>query len=111
MGPYCRDLSRDSRDLARNIELGDESWIGYELQDQFGPALESVRTLIARKPRERDLETHNWLELVASIDYLVRVNGMTVDQAEVALHEAKGHLMHDFRAALEALQAVKLVAA
>lgn len=111
MGPYCRTLARDNRELAQNIDLGDQSWTGYELQDQFDPALELVRTLIAHKPGERDLATHDWLELVASIDYLVNVNDLSVEETEASLRLMKGHLMHDFQAALDALSAAKLVAA
>lgn len=111
MGPYCRDLAQDNRELARNVELDDLSWEGYELQDRFDSALESVRGLIARKPVERDLATHDWLELLASIDYLVYVNGLTVEEAKTSLDDVKRHLMHDYPAALEALRAAKLVAA
>jgi len=111
MGPYCRDLARDNRTLAQELDLGDQSWTGYELQDQFAEALTTVRSLMERKPNERDLPTHDWMELLASIDYLVCVNGLSLDDAEQVLNEAKGHLMHDYPRAIEALSALKLVAA
>lgn len=111
MGPYSRELARDNRTLAQELDLGDRSWAGYELQDQFEDALATVRSLMQRKPNERDLATHDWMELLASIDYLVYVNGLDLCAAERVLNDAKGHLMHDYPRAIEALTALKLVAA
>jgi uncharacterized protein YwgA len=110
-GPYCGELSVDNRELAKSLGLGDESWKGSRLQDKYAPSVAAVREMLDAKPTEPDLASHDWMELLASLDYLVAVNGLSTEEAEAVLGETKSHLMHDFHAARETLCATRLLPA
>ncbi len=72
MGPYSPDLTRDYYDLAEALEFGDEE-DSRELRPHVRERLSRILPLLM-VPEDVALQQPDWLELVASYDYLHRVS-------------------------------------
>ena len=90
-GPYSPSLAEDYYHLADELEIGDESYEEYQLKKSLSDRLEKVQPLID-KPEEFKLENVDWLELVASYDYLGRVRKLSDEKADKVLAKEKPDL-------------------
>ena len=90
-GPYSPSLAEDYYHLADELEIGDESYEEYQLKKSLSDRLEKVQPLID-KPEEFKLENVDWLELVASYDYLRRVRKLSDEKADKVLAKEKPDL-------------------
>ena len=90
-GPYSPSLAEDYYHLADELEIGDESYEDYQLKKSLSDRLEKVQPLID-KPEEFMLENVDWLELVASYDYLGRVRKLSDEKADKVLAKEKPDL-------------------
>ena len=90
-GPYSPSLAEDYYHLADELEIGDESYEEYQFKKSLSDRLEKVQPLID-KPEEFKLENVDWLELVASYDYLGRVRKLSDEKADKVLEKEKPDL-------------------
>ena len=90
-GPYSPSLAEDYYHLADELELGDESYKEYQLKKSLSDKLEMITPLL-EKPEEFELEGVDWLELVASYDYLRRVRKLNNEKADEVLAKEKPDL-------------------
>src|SRR5579885_2651935 len=91
MGPYSPGLTRDYYGLAEAILSGDSPPQGRVLHPKLRERLQKVKPLLDA-PNGFASSQEDWLELVASLDYLRRVRRLGSTQARRALAEAKPHL-------------------
>lgn len=98
-GPYSPGLTQDYYELAGRDDVLE---LGGVLKDSVREALAPVRALIEGKPEP--LLLAHWLELLASLHYLVRRSGFSVESATDKIHETKPHLAESVDAGVEALQ-------
>jgi len=108
MGPYCPSLTKDYFSLADAIAMGDKEYEGKELLDTIQEKLERVSPLM-NKPEDVDLDPEDWLELVASLDYLLKVSKLQVSRAKEIFEEEKPNLYIYFNQAKTALGSVGLL--
>lgn len=90
-GPYSPSLAEDYYHLADELEIGDEGYKEYQLKKSLSAKLEKIKPLF-EKPEEFELEKVDWLELVASCDYLKRVRKLSDEVANEVLQRGKPHL-------------------
>lgn len=109
MGPYSPGLTRDYFALRETLDAGD-SGAGFELQDAVRLRLASVRDLLTA-PEGVDLDQSDWLELVASVHYLLTHRRLGIDEAREALKKEKRHVAPFTDIAYQMLQDRGLVAA
>ena len=88
MGPYSPALTRDYFSLAEGVATGDRSYTMHSLNPSAASSLSAILPLL-EKPTEFPLAQEDWLELVASLDYLMRVNGKNLEQAKIELTAKK----------------------
>lgn len=90
MGPYSTSLTQDYYKLNEAIKLGDESYKGKILKDELSSSLESIKLLL-RLPSELSdkITPTDWLEVIASLDYLLRVSKLDKDKAFEYMRRAK----------------------
>lgn len=86
LGPYSTDLTRDYYALSASLQQGEEEESGRTLHEEIRGALRRVQPLMTA-PASVDLAQEDWLELVASLHYLMRVSGYTFEKS---LEEMKG---------------------
>lgn len=103
-GPYSPELTRDY------FQLTDESGItdGYKLRDDQMESLRRV-TAVSTPPSGTHVTRADWLELLASLHYLMERLGKTFDQASEIIGVTKAHLHPHVVAAHEALEAAGLI--
>ena len=90
-GPYSPALAEDYYHLADELEMGERGYEEYQLNKSLKNKLEKVRSLF-EKPQDVTLEKKDWLELVASCDYLRRVRKLSDDKVNEVLQKEKGDL-------------------
>lgn len=95
LGPYSTSLTRDYYQLSDEESLSSGSIDGRVLKDSVKARLEKVKPLF-EMPGDVDLPQEDWLELLASYDYLRKVQKLDDKQATKKLNEEKpllvGHL-------------------
>jgi len=89
-GPYSTDLTRDYYKLVDDAESQAEA-PKYVLSDELSQLLESIKPLLTKPHIFREGED-DWLELVASLDYAMRVLRMSPDNAVAFVKGEKPHL-------------------
>jgi len=90
-GPYSPALARDYYSLAEAIASGDTDYREKELREPIRSRLREIRPLL-EVPNEIPLTKEGWLELVASLHYLLRVRNHTWTDALKILASEKPHL-------------------
>lgn len=90
MGPYCPSLANDYYRLAEAIETESEEFSGKELQDSIRQKLSNLKPIL--EAPNNDINEKNWLEFLASYDYLVRVSKFNKADAIETINEQKPHL-------------------
>ena len=110
MGPYCSDLADDYFALKASLAFVDEQVGRRSLHPSILRSLDSLRAAI-RRPNDCELADHDWLELLASYDYLIRVSKLTPDDATEHLKAKKRHLAPFIRFAQDGRRKLELLRA
>ncbi len=103
MGPYSRSLTEDyyaMNEMSVEIEAAAQ---GRILHPAYQSILQKVRADI-RKPDNVDLTDEQWLELLASYDYLRRVSRLPDKEASEQIAKEKPRLFPWLAHAVEAIQ-------
>jgi uncharacterized protein YwgA len=108
MGPYSPALTRDYFSLAEAVGSGEKDYEDKELHGQIKKRLKKVKPLM-NKPMSVKLSQENWLELVASLHYLLRVSKYSKKETLRTLEEKKPHLSKYLLNAEEALNKSSLL--
>lgn len=106
-GPYSPALARDYYELADGLRSTPAAFDKFKLDERVKPRLDKVKTLM-RPTESTELTQPNWLELVASLDYLRHVQGRPAREAKVALAGYKPQLSSHVDEAEGALEAAGL---
>jgi len=101
MGPYCSDLADDYFALGASLQYVDHATTGKSLHPEIQRSLDSLNGVLT-PPESFPLAKHDWLELLASYDYLVRVSKMSPDAAKAHLSRQKPRLAPHVALAMEA---------
>jgi len=109
-GPYSPKLTRDYYGLDEALDEDDAELSRYTLVPQVAQRLDTVRPLMA-VPAGIDLEQHDWLELLASLHFLLVNRRLPIDAARGVLAEEKPHLVDYIDHAYRVLHERELVAA
>ena len=104
MGPYSPSLTRDYFDLSEDMAAGEPSFEAMELISSVKKKLKRVLPLL-KVPKTLKVSIEDWLELVASFHYLLKVSKCSKPEALEILNKEKSHL---FAYANNAEQAIKL---
>lgn len=108
MGPYSPSLTRDYYAIDEARRLGAFELGNAELRDDIVNRLDKIKGLLSVPPDLADqLGDADWLELVASLDYLQRVQRKTYDQAVEALRVEKEQLVDYSDLAQQQLEAAQ----
>lgn len=83
MGPYCPSLAEDYYELARSKAVG-EGLNGHRLPPKRVGALQELQSLF-NPPEGFEYEPEDWLELLASADYLMHVRRLDLDSVSEKL--------------------------
>lgn len=97
-GPYSPRLTRDYYEYAQSDHLTPD----VELKDSVKNSLRPIRNLIQNKPDEASLA--GWLELLASLHFLMKNWKYDKDAAAGKIMETKPHLNHIVDSGWTALQ-------
>lgn len=109
MGPYSPGLTRDYFALDEALKAGESSG-SFELQDVVKARLAKAKPLVA-VPAEFDLGLSEWLELVASVHFLIVKQRLSQEAAREKLKVQKGHVAPFTDMAVEMLKDQGLLAA
>jgi uncharacterized protein YwgA len=90
-GPYSPELTRDYYGLAEEMATAEPTGSGVRLREPLRQRLATVRPLL-QPPAEVNLATEDWLELLASADYLRRVSKYPPDKMAETIRIQKPHL-------------------
>ncbi len=101
-GPYSSELTRDYYKLAEELNNGTQK-TQYVLRDDLKERLHSIKDLL-NCPREWSEGQAVWLELIASLDYAVRVLRMNKPDAKNYVVRHKPHLEQYMAVGLDALE-------
>ena len=99
-GPYSPKLTQDYYELADEVRLDEP--LEIQLRDDARQALAPVRELIEAAPE--DIRKSSWLELLASMHFLVRRSGFDEAGAKQKIAETKPHLIPYIDEGVRALQ-------
>jgi hypothetical protein len=111
MGPYSPGLTRDYFALADEINDTDSNTVGdFELRDSVRRRLQRIRPLLD-VPGGVALAQPDWLELVASVHFLLKRRCLSVEEARKVLQEEKRHVAQFMDAAVTSLEDGGLLAA
>jgi hypothetical protein len=92
-GPYSPSLTKDYFSLAETLTSGDQTYIGKQFSASVRERLRSVLPLM-QVPEEAGLPLEDWLELVSSLHYLRKIQGLDENSADYKLQTTKPHLAH-----------------
>lgn len=106
MGPYCPELTQDYFILQDDISKGDTLYKEYILIDELNQKLDSIRELM-QPPSNVSLSQADWLELLASIEYLLNTKNET--ESRNYLRNKKSHLSNYMDDAFLALRKYHLI--
>ncbi|WP_322073098.1 hypothetical protein [Burkholderia cepacia] len=90
-GPYSPNLTQDYYALNGALAAGDQSSQSRVLNDRLRGALQQARQLLSKPPHVQ-LTLPYWYELLASLDFLVRVSWKSIDEAKQIVRAQKPHL-------------------
>lgn len=107
MGPYSPPLTRDYYELSDELDTDDEPLGDAALRPEIAKRLATIRPLL-EVPSGLEIPQEDWLELVASYDFLRRVSGYSHKKAVEVLNEQKAHVVEFVDQAQTALQKVGL---
>ncbi|MGB4467914.1 MAG: hypothetical protein WBI41_07715 [Azovibrio sp.] len=104
-GPYSPALAEDYHrpEFLTPVESGQ-----YALRDVLRQRLIPLRSLLA-VPKSLDLLSEDWLELLASVHYLLRVRREEESAARETVKQTKEHVAYYFDDALAALNTASLL--
>ena len=102
LGPYSTSLTRDYYQLSDEESPSSGSIDGRVLKDSVQARLEKVKPLFD-VPNNVSAKKAEWLELLASYDYLLKVQKLDDEQATKKLHEEKPLLVEHLEAARAAI--------
>lgn len=108
-GPYSPGLTQDYYRVSEAIAGGDESHANRTLNAGLLNLAPRIRAAIA-KPEDIQEPREWWLEALASLHFLLRISGYSVDKAREYLSQVKPHLNNIFDRALVHLRQHGLVA-
>jgi hypothetical protein len=103
-GPYSPELTRDYFRLTADTTIAR----GYQIRDDLQQAVERVAQN-SHPPDGSGLSRPEWLELLASLHYLMRRLGKSPDEAAEVIHLSKPRLYAHVAAGREALLAAGLL--
>ena len=103
LGPYCPALTQDYYALADELAQGERVAVGAALTASVASRLQTVGEVVRQVPSDVRLGQPEWLELVASIDYLAREWKLPMPQIEDTLRTKKPHLVDFFDQATRGL--------
>ncbi len=111
MGPYSPALTRDYYALNEAVESGEQLPAGARLRTRHAQRLSQLGEVLRSKPEA--LNESDWLELVGSLHYLIRVKGLDRDRAsnEIRSSPSKSRLSPFLEDAYEALEKASSIAA
>ena len=99
LGPYSPELTQDYFTLNDDLINGDEDYKRYKLVEPLLGKLDDIKSLM-EVPQKVNLPQEDWLELVASIVYLMKEkNDVGMTKAKLSLQ--KDHLMEYFDVAFK----------
>ena len=104
-GPYSPSLTRDYYELHATAD--EDFAANRSLKGRVRDILDHLAHLIANRPPQ--LSRAHWLELLASIRYLMRESGYTEDKARDRIGLSKPHLHAQFDEGLAALNEYGLI--
>lgn len=104
-GPYSPSLTRDYYELDATAE--EDFAQGRNLKGRVRDILDRLAELIDDRPAQ--LSRAHWLELLASIRYLIRESGYTEERARERINVSKPHVYAQFNQGLAALKEFALV--
>lgn len=91
MGPYSPELTKDYFALGESLQTDDDRSIDYALQDPVKSRLARVKGILT-PPEGVALNKPEWLELLASVHYLLRARNMAWSEAIDYLRIKKRHV-------------------
>lgn len=100
-GPYSTDLTRDYYRLSEE-RPPDFANTEYELRNDIRNPLQHIKPLLTR-PDNWNKSAADWFELLASLDYAMRVNGMAAGDASQYVARHKPHLADSVDLGISAL--------
>ena len=102
-GPYSPSLANDYYEL----QASQEDFTGHTLKEDVRIKIDAFQTnLLRSEHRPNDMETHNWLELLASWHYLKHISKYDDAQAQTMFANKKPHLADYTANAKKALEHV-----
>jgi uncharacterized protein YwgA len=107
LGPYSSSLADDYYALHREIESGSKDFEEYELPSKWAKILKHLRKKI-EMPSQFALDFVDWIELLASVDFLTNVSKYSNDQAKEVLKKQKPHLFEHYNLAISKLGEIGL---
>lgn len=106
MGPYSPELTQDYFILANDISKGDITYKDYALIDELNQKLDGIKELM-RPPPDIPLSQPDWLELLASVVYLL--NNQNEADTRAVLRNKKPLLAGHFDAAISSLRKYRII--
>jgi uncharacterized protein YwgA len=103
MGPYSPDLARDYFELDRQLRGGMHDHESRRLSSGAQAALDRIAPDM-NAPAGTELSRPDWLELLASLDYLLFLSHLPMDKAVELISAEKPHLTSAINAASAALK-------
>jgi uncharacterized protein YwgA len=107
-GPYSTRLTNDYFPLAESLASEDTDCEGKTLKKGVKEKLAKIRPLM-NNPEDVDLPQEDWLELVASLDFLTRVSKLDEQEVLKVLEKEKSHVFGFVDQAKQALLSVGLL--
>lgn len=106
-GPYSPALTRDYYALAERLGTPLDDSDQYSLNDAQKEKIDAIRPLL-KAPEGVDLDAPEWLELLASLHFLLTQRKQSREEARDTLAREKAHVVRYADDALEALQEARL---
>jgi uncharacterized protein YwgA len=91
MGPYSTSLTHDYYKLTEAPNDTDHDYEKRKLKDPFKERLAKARVLF-EVPENISITKENWLELLASVDYLRKISKFNDEEIRNKLRDEKPHL-------------------
>ncbi len=107
-GPYSPAMTRDYYAISE-LKQGDQfDEDGWQLTSVAKDKIDGIKGLFV-PPEDIGLDQPEWLELVASLRYLIKDSGYDFEKAAVTIDERKPHLKGKAEAAQKALKRYSLL--
>jgi len=109
-GPYCSPLAADAFCVAEELTQDTDDWHRWKLDEESNKRLNEVKDLV---DLHGDLEKAAWLELLASIHFLLKTKQASADDsaglAETLKRYGKDYESSEVRRAVSALRRKSLL--